>query len=137
MTFAHNSLPAILGWISVTSAFIFLISLIVVPLIIIRIPTDYFQHRSRRRGFGFRGPRPVFRASLLIAKNLLAAILVIGGVLMLVLPGQGLLTILIGVGISDFPGKYRLERKLVAAPGILTAMNWIRGKAQVALLHAP
>ena len=57
--------------------------------------------------------------------------------LMLVLPGQGLLTILIGIGISDFPGKYKLERRLVSVPGILGAINWIRGKARVEPLRPP
>ena len=41
-------------------------------------------------------------------------LLIIGGILMLVLPGQGLLTILLGLIFSDYPGKYKLEKKVAA-----------------------
>jgi hypothetical protein len=48
---------------------------------------------------------------------------------MLVLPGQGLLTILIGLVLVNFPGKYYLERKVIEQKKVLATMNWIRGKA--------
>jgi len=48
---------------------------------------------------------------------------------MLVLPGQGLLTILFGIALLDFPGKYRLERRIVSYPKVLNSINWIRKKA--------
>jgi len=48
---------------------------------------------------------------------------------MIVTPGQGLLTILIGVTLLDFKGKHELERKLVRQPSVLRAVNWLRAKA--------
>mgnify|MGYP005656431805 FL=1 len=48
---------------------------------------------------------------------------------MLVLPGQGLFTIFIGLILSNYPGKYRLERKLIAIPSILKTVNWLRKKS--------
>ncbi len=45
---------------------------------------------------------------------------------MLVTPGQGLLTLLIGLLLLNFPGKYRLERWLVRRPGVLRTLNWVR-----------
>ena len=41
-------------------------------------------------------------------------------------PGQGLLTLLVGLLLMNFPGKYRLERWLVGRRGVLTALNWLR-----------
>ena len=43
-------------------------------------------------------------------------------------PGQGLLTILLGIMIMDFPGKDRLEQKLLSRPSIVNAINRLRGR---------
>jgi hypothetical protein len=48
---------------------------------------------------------------------------------MLVLPGQGLLTIIIGLVLMEFPGKYHAERWVINRPAVLAAINWIRLKA--------
>ncbi len=61
-----------------------------------------------------------------VAKNILGGLLVVMGVVMLFTPGQGLLTILIGLLLLNFPGKYRLERWLVLRPGVLRGLNWLR-----------
>jgi len=45
---------------------------------------------------------------------------------MLVLPGQGLLTILLGVTLVNFPGKYALERRIVSRPSVANTLNRIR-----------
>ena len=49
--------------------------------------------------------------------------------LMLVLPGQGLLTILLGVTLLDFPGKFRMQKWVISRKGVLDSINWIRAKA--------
>jgi hypothetical protein len=48
---------------------------------------------------------------------------------MLVLPGQGILTIATGLLLMDYPGKFRLERRIVATPMVLKGLNWLRAKA--------
>jgi hypothetical protein len=72
---------------------------------------------------------------LLLGKNLLALTLIAGGIAMLLLPGQGLLTILIGVMLLDFPGKYPLERRIVQQPKVLQTINWLRAKGNRPPLH--
>ena len=61
-----------------------------------------------------------------LLKNLLGAVLVALGVVMLFTPGQGILTLLAGLLLMNFPGKYRLECWLVQRPGVLRGMNWLR-----------
>ncbi len=56
---------------------------------------------------------------------------------MLILPGQGLLTIILGVFVADFPGKWTLERKLVTNQNVFNAINWIRNKRGVEHLVFP
>jgi hypothetical protein len=43
-----------------------------------------------------------------------------------VLPGQGILTILIGVSLMEFPGKYRLERGIIHFGPVLKGINTLR-----------
>lgn len=98
-----------------------LASMLAIPWLVVRMPKDYFNTASRP--LHYRSPL-AWLAWLL--RNLLALVLLTAGILMLVLPGQGILTILIAIMISTFPGKYRLERALVRRPRILRAVNWIR-----------
>jgi hypothetical protein len=63
----------------------------------------------------------------------LGILLVLAGIMMLVLPGQGILAMLIGIGLMDFPGKFRLERWFARQPAVFKSLNWIRTRAG----HAP
>ncbi len=96
-------------WLTAISVVTFVGSLILVPLLVVRIPADYFA-RKEGHGKSWANYHPLVRAILLAGKNLLGYILIAAGLAMLVLPGQGTLTILIGILLVDFPGKYRLER---------------------------
>ncbi|MCB1668684.1 MAG: hypothetical protein R3E73_12860 [Porticoccaceae bacterium] len=122
----HHTL---LTWLGVVSFFVFVFSLASLPWLVSRIPEDYFSHQERTPT-RWKKQHPVIRLLLLIGKNLLGVVLLCGGILMLVLPGQGLLTILMGVLLLDYPGKYTLERKVVSQPGILKSLNWLRAKAK-------
>jgi hypothetical protein len=56
---------------------------------------------------------------------------------MLVTPGQGILTLLIGLMLMNFPGKYHVERWLVMRPGVMRGMNWLRARRGQALFDVP
>jgi hypothetical protein len=117
-----------LGWLSVVSALMFVGSLLCVPWLVVRIPTDYFvrrQHIVDR----LRPRHPLVRAALLAFKNVCGVVLVLAGIAMLVLPGQGILTILVGLMCLDFPGKFYLEQRLARQRPVIAAINWIRVKA--------
>jgi hypothetical protein len=47
---------------------------------------------------------------------------------MLFLPGQGVLTMLIGISMLDFPGKRKVEAKLIGQPTVLSVINGMRKK---------
>ena len=112
-------------WLAGFSAVAFVATLIVVPALVLRIPADYFTHTSRHRT-PWAEHHPVVRGALLIGKNVIGYCVLIAGIAMLVLPGQGLLTIAIGLMLVDFPGKYRLERWFVGRPAVLRSINWLR-----------
>ncbi len=117
-----------LSYLALGSIIFLLLSIILVPKWIARIPHDYFTFRQRKSCNESPGVRQVFVS---IAKNLTGLVLVISGAIMLLLPGQGLLTMFAGLLLLNFPGKYRLERALIKNPTILAGINWIRRKQNV------
>lgn len=65
-----------------------------------------------------------------IAKIILGLGLLVCGILMLVLPGQGLITILIGLSLLPFPGKDQMEQRILSRKSVRSTLNWIRLKAK-------
>ena len=104
----------------------FLVSLLVVAAIVVNLPPTYFLNKERRDLWVDH--HPIVRWAGIAAKNLLGVGLVLLGLALSVpgIPGQGLLTILIGVMLLDFPGKRRLERYLVGRPRVLKIINALR-----------
>lgn len=112
---------AVLVSVSVAS---FVVSILFCTLVIAYLPSDYFTPTKRSS----RIRQPILRISLKCLKNLFAVLLVMVGIIQIPLPGQGLLTILIGIIISDIPGKRGLERRIIRAPAILATANGIRAR---------
>jgi hypothetical protein len=102
-----------------------LASLAMVTVVLIKLPHTYFRedHAS-----ALVERHPTLRWVGLMAKNALGVLLILLGLVLSLpgIPGQGILTILIGVMLLNFPGKRRLERKLVARPSVLSAINGLR-----------
>jgi hypothetical protein len=112
--------------LTVTSVVGFVGSLIAIPLILVRLPPDYFDTRVPRHWM--KDHHPVLRVIGLVAKNVIGVVFFFAGFAMLFLPGQGILTILIGVSLMDFPGKQLLEAKLIGQRTVLNAINAMRKK---------
>ena len=106
----------------------FTISLAIVSFIMVKIPADYF-HKDRPRDL-WSDKHPAIRYLGIFAKNLLGVVLVVLGILMSVpgVPGQGFLTILLGIMLLDFPGKRKLEHKIVSRPQVLETINKLRDR---------
>lgn len=102
------------------------VSLAIVSFILIKIPPDYF-HKDHPREF-LSDRSPFIRALAGFGKNVLGVLLVVLGIVMSVpgVPGQGILTILLGIMLLDFPRKRDLEYKLVSRPPVLKAINKLR-----------
>ena len=120
--------PEILMGLGISSIFIFLLSILGISWLVANIPEDYFLE-SKKRPPKWREQKPILRLAIIFVKNVIGLLLIVGGLLMLVLPGQGLLTMITGLLLINYPGKYRLEQKLVSKPSIFRALNWIRIKA--------
>lgn len=116
----------VLVGLTVASVIGFIGSLIAIPFILVRLPADYFDTRVPRHWM--KDHHPVLRVIGLAAKNVIGAVFLVAGLAMLFLPGQGILTMLIGLSLMDFPGKQQLEAKLVGQSTVLSAINAMRKK---------
>jgi hypothetical protein len=123
-------------WALGISAVVFVGSIVLLREILIRLPPD-FLNREPGAPDSLRARRPVLWITLLIAKNLFGAVLLIGGAVMIFTPGQGILAIAVGVSLLDFPGKRRLQRKLLGNPKLLRGINKLRARAGRQPLDAP
>ena len=126
----------LLGWLAVISVVMFVATLLLIPVLVARIPVDYFVGQQRH-DTGVRSRHPLLYWLGLVGRNILAVVFVLAGIAMLVLPGQGILSILIGVSMSTFPGKFALERWLVSLPKVLDGINWLREKSGKPALLPP
>lgn len=123
-------------WASAGSVLAIVAALVGVPWVVTRLPHDYFS-RDHRETWRESYDEPLFAVVLGFVKNLFGAVLLLLGVVMLFTPGQGLLTLLAGLLLMNFPGKYRLERWLVMRPGVLRALNWLRERGGHLPFQAP
>ena len=113
-------------WFGSISLFIFLFSLLTIRWLVALIPEDYFINKKISK---MRSKNPLLWYIILVIKNVIGYSLILGGIMMLVLPGQGLFTIIIGLMLSNYPGKYSIERKFIAIPSVLKSINWLRKKS--------
>ncbi len=120
-----NLPPEFITWALIFSLLMFFGTLIAVPYLISIIPEDYFLHDKRDTSL-FAAQHPVLKIIFFLLKNILGAALITLGIVLLVLPGQGVLTIITGVILMDFPNKYQLECRMAGRPSILKTMNWFR-----------
>ena len=113
-------------YISGLSTIFFLLSLLGLSWLISIIPHNYFVDKKRVSLIKMKNP--LMWLPIIIIKNSIGLVLILCGILMLILPGQGVLTIITGLIFLDYPGKFKFERLLVRNKLILNSMNWIRRK---------
>ena len=117
----------LLQWLGILSIVTFIGSLFVVPWLILRISSNYFI-RHRLEVVERHRRHPVLAVLLFCLRNVIGLSLLAAGIAMLILPGQGILTMLIGLSFMDFPGKHQLLEKAIQNKKIQQSLNWIRRK---------
>ena len=119
MSLHPSTLLLALGvWLAAT-----VVTLAAAAVVVVRLPPAYFAEDDRAHAV-----RAHWRSARGIARNLVGLILIVLGLLMSIpgIPGQGLLTVLIGLVLVDFPGRRRVEKALARRPTVLSTMNRIR-----------
>ena len=121
----------LLGFALSTAAAVFLL---------VKLPATFFRD-SHSRVF-LQSAHPALRWAGMIGKNLVGYFVIVFGVGLALpgIPGQGLLMILVGIMLIDFPGKRRLVKRLLGVPRVVQGLNWLRhrfGKPPLVLDGAP
>jgi len=104
------------------------VSYIVVSIVIIKMPANYF-HSDREHHF-LPDTNPVLRTAAIAVKNIIGVVLIMVGIVLSLpaVPGPGLVTVFIGLMITDIPGKRVVEAKIIKRPLVLSAVNRLRAK---------
>jgi hypothetical protein len=104
------------------------LSFLAIGIVVVKVPENYFSSHYER---DFLPGSPfLIRWGAVILKNILGVILVIIGIILSLpgVPGQGVLTILIGLIMLDIPGKRPFEARIIKRPVILSTINNLRAK---------
>ncbi len=120
--------PIVVAWLSAASLVTFLGTLVLIPVMVARMPADYFLY-DRSEIARYRKMHPAWSLLTVVVKNLLGVVFIACGIAMLVLPGQGVLTILVGITLVSFPKKRSLELMLIRRKSVRSAVDWVRAKA--------
>jgi hypothetical protein len=117
--------PALVAKLVLGSLVLSMVYAVGVLFAVAHMSSDYFSQKAPG-DTTWRRRHPLLRLLLRVIKNITGGGLVLLGLIMLVLPGQGILTILIGLTLLDFPGKRRLEIWIVQRPSIRRAIDRVR-----------
>ena len=125
----HNYL---LSTLAVASVILLLLSIIATPWLVSRLPLDYLV-RPRKRSL----KHPVIRLLFDTTRTLTGVSLILLGLVMLVIPGPGLVTLVVGISLASFPGKQKLMRQFASHRAVFASLNWMRQRRGKPPLHHP
>jgi len=93
------------------------------------IPADHFKANRPEPSSWWR-TQPLLRGSGMLLKNAVGAVFVMLGFVMALplVPWPGLVFMLLGLSLLDFPGKRNAERKLLAIPSVIRFLNEVRAR---------
>jgi hypothetical protein len=103
-------------------------SFVSIAVVMVKIPANYFSP-PYVQDFLPNSPWLV-RWGAVVAKNLFGIFLIGLGIILSLpgVPGQGFLTILLGLIMVDIPGKRPIEARIIRRPSILSAINKFRAR---------
>jgi len=128
-------LEELLAGLAALSLVTFVVSLLLIPWLIGRLPKECFLRLAHPQEKPWQAsPLGLLR---FVLRNILGSLLLVAGFLMLFLPGQGLLTLLIGLFLISFPGKRQLLLFIVRGEKTRTTLDWLRRKVGKPPFHWP
>ena len=120
----------IIQWAGIVSVFLLFLSLFLLKYVILRLPEDYFITASSIS----KSPQKII---VRVAKNAVGFLLTICGIILLFTPGQGMITILIGLCLIDLAIVNQFKKKIINNSQVQKALNWIRTKKSVKPFNFP
>jgi len=131
MTLFDHNLEHVLEFLAALSLFTFVTSIILIPILVARLPRKYF-HKDYSFKHTLAQRFTLGQALRRLLRNIVGFTLLLAGVAMLFLPGQGLITIIVGIALMDFPYKKKLIYALSRSIAVQKSLNWLRKKTKKA-----
>ncbi|NND92371.1 MAG: hypothetical protein HKN42_16040 [Granulosicoccus sp.] len=97
------------------------LTVLAIPRVVSHLPADYLLNRLDQP---LRRDVPSLMFSGLRA--ILGLFIVCLGLIMMVTPGPGVIMLLLGLSVAQFPGKHRLLIYLATRPQVFKSLNWMR-----------
>ena len=112
------------GCIGSGSLLIYIGAIFLIPYLLRRVDPDYFIHMQEVTN----GIRPPTHHHFLrhVLQNILGGFVIFAGIIMCFIPGQGILTIFLGLLLASYPGKHRLILAIIRQPPVSKGLNWMR-----------
>jgi archaellum biogenesis protein FlaJ (TadC family) len=122
-TFQHwiSEYEFIPGLVVAFSILLLIMSIFATPWLVSRLPEDYLWHKQPDT----KG-HPLTDLAVLAARTLVGFCLIAAGLIMLIIPGPGLVTLIAGISLARFPGKRTLLRKIASHTLVFTSLNRMR-----------
>lgn len=133
--YVQNVMQVFGPWVaalSILSVALLAATVFATPWLVARLPQDYFTETTPTRQH-----RGLLRIVVLVARNLAGTFFLLLGVVMLITPGPGLIGILLGLTLCEFPGRRTLIRRLAGHPRVYRSLNWLRRRQNKAPFDAP
>jgi len=96
------------------------LSMLIAAAVLIALPEDYLREGDRAQRHWLARVVRTVAGIVLVAVGI---VLSVPGV-----PGQGILTIVAGLTLIEFPGRHRLISALIGRPAVLRAVNRLRAR---------
>ncbi len=114
----HALLLSILASVSAT---LLVVTIVAAPWAVSRLPSNYLLQRLERNS-----KQGIWYSLTSVSRALLGFLVTLLGLVMLITPGPGVIMLLLGISIAEFPGKNRLLIYLATRPNVLSSLNWMR-----------
>lgn len=112
---------ALVTLISVISVLLLAMTILATPWLVSRLPSDYLLHKPTPPSVPSLGG-----ALLKLLRLILGLILACLGLVMMITPGPGMVLLLLGISVAEFPGKHRLMFHIATRPPVFDSLNWMR-----------
>lgn len=123
-------------WLTAAGIGMFLCGMGVLLVLAVTMPADHFV---QLHGRAERPRHPAVRLLFRVVRNVIGVILFVLGLVMIIplIPGPGVLFLVLGLSLMDIPGKRAVVRYVVSRPLVLQPLNALRARWNRPPLQVP
>jgi len=102
------------------------------PWLVAKLPADYLLAKQTGKISG-----SLTRWLVNVLRCVVGTALILLGIIMMITPGPGIIVLLLGISVTQFPGKQRLLVHVATRPSVFRSLNWMRQRHHKPPFDAP